>query len=224
MKWCSVRSHYTADADSDLCWMSSTCALNTSRSLTSLLLFVIGKFLDGAAMAEAADRTGQPFSQSVSRALGTRRAGLQRAEGRLRLEVRHGLGLPIRATDGIVFWKKSDSVFILVESISFWLHYSHSQWSKCFTHQRIIQHNTVEGVSLPLFLFHNVQMVPGSGLKKQDKLLHVLQVTGGTLALFFFKYTLSSCSTRFFLWFKHRLVSALCVWHIQSRQISWWGR
>lgn len=166
MKWCSVRSHYTADADSDLCSMSSACALNTSRSLTSLLLFVIGKFLDGAAVAEAADRTGQPFSQSVSRALGTRRAGLQRAEGRLRLEVRHGLGLPIRATDGIVFWKKSDNVFILVESISFWLHYSHSQWSKCFTHQRIIQHNTVEGVSLPLFLFHNVQMVPGSGLKK----------------------------------------------------------
>lgn len=65
--------------------MSSACALNTSRSLTSLLLFVIGKFLDGAAVAEAADRTGQPFSQCVSRALGTRRAGLQRAEGRLRL-------------------------------------------------------------------------------------------------------------------------------------------
>lgn len=56
---------------------------------TWLLLFGSGELLDGAALAEAADWTGQPFSQSVPRAFGTRRAGLQRAEGRLRLKVRH---------------------------------------------------------------------------------------------------------------------------------------
>lgn len=74
-----------------------------SACLTGLLLFVIGELLDGAALAEAADRTGQPFSQSVSGAFGTRRAGLQRAEGRLRLKVGHGLGLSIGAANGIVF-------------------------------------------------------------------------------------------------------------------------
>lgn len=58
-------------------------------SLTCLLLLAVRQLLDGAAVAEAADRTGQPFSQSVSRAFGTGRAGLQRAEGRLRLEVGH---------------------------------------------------------------------------------------------------------------------------------------
>lgn len=71
--------------------------------LTSLLLLVIGQFLDGAALAEAPDRTGQPFSQSVSRAFGTRGAGMQGAEGGLRLQVRHRLRLPIRAADRIVF-------------------------------------------------------------------------------------------------------------------------
>lgn len=87
-----------------------------SARLTSLLLFVIGEFLDGAAVAEAADRTGQPFSQSVSGAFGTRRAGLQRAEGWLRLKVRHWLRLSIRAANRIVFWKTSDKVYILVRS------------------------------------------------------------------------------------------------------------
>lgn len=64
--------------------------------LTSLLLLVIGQFLHRAALAEAPDRTGQPFPQRVSGAFGTRRAGLQGAEGGLRLQVRHRLGLPIR--------------------------------------------------------------------------------------------------------------------------------
>lgn len=80
-----------------LCW----------RRLTGLLLLVVGELLDGAAVAEAADRTGQPFPQSVSRAFGTRRAGLQRAERRLRLQVGHWLGLPIRAAHRVIFWKES---------------------------------------------------------------------------------------------------------------------
>lgn len=63
--------------------------MRTCRQFTWLLLFGSGELLDGAALAEAADWTGQPFSQSVPRAFGTRRAGLQRAEGRLRLKVRH---------------------------------------------------------------------------------------------------------------------------------------
>ena len=40
-------------------------------------------------MAEAADWTGQPFSQSVSGTFGTGRARRQRAEGRLWLKVGH---------------------------------------------------------------------------------------------------------------------------------------
>lgn len=71
--------------------------------LTSLLLLVVGQFLDRAALAEAPHRTGQPFSQSVSRAFGTRRAGMQGAEGGLRLQVRHRFRLPVRAADRIVF-------------------------------------------------------------------------------------------------------------------------
>lgn len=71
--------------------------------LTGLLLLVVGQFLDGAALAEAPDRTGQPFSQRVSGAFGTRRAGLQGAEGGLRLQVRHRLRLPVRAAAGVVF-------------------------------------------------------------------------------------------------------------------------
>lgn len=59
-----------------------------SAPLTWLLLFVIGEFLDRAA-TEAADRTGQPLSQGVSRAFWTRRAGLQGAEGCLWLKVNH---------------------------------------------------------------------------------------------------------------------------------------
>lgn len=54
-------------------------------------------------MAEAADRTGEPLPQSVPGAFGTRRAGRQRADGRLRLEVRYGLRLSISAANGVVF-------------------------------------------------------------------------------------------------------------------------
>lgn len=142
----SVKSHYSAAAEdfsTDLCVWSLTCGSSTtitrqwcvimpkalwflfiSARLTSLLLFVIGEFLDGAAMAEAADWTGKPFSQSVSGAFGTRRAGLQRAEGRLRLKVRHRLRLPIRATNGIVFWKESDvqRFFSKIHSVLLSLH------------------------------------------------------------------------------------------------------
>lgn len=71
--------------------------------LTGLLLFVVGEFLHRAATAEAADRTGEPFPQCVSRAFGARRAGLQRAEGGLRLQVGHRLRLSIRAADRVVF-------------------------------------------------------------------------------------------------------------------------
>lgn len=94
--------------------------------LTSLFLLVIGQFLDGAALAEAPDWTGQPFSQSVSRAFGTGRAGLQGAEGWLRLQVRHRLRLPIRAADGIVFWNIRQSFMVNYESfseeLSWWCH------------------------------------------------------------------------------------------------------
>lgn len=63
---------------------------------------MIGQFLDGAALAEAPDRTGQPFSQRVSGAFGSGRAGMQGAEGGLRLQVGHRLRLPVRAADRIV--------------------------------------------------------------------------------------------------------------------------
>lgn len=72
-----------------------------ASSLTRLLLLVVGQLLDGAALAEAPHRAGQPLPQRVSRAFGTRGAGLQRAEGGLRLEVGHRLGLSI--ANGIVF-------------------------------------------------------------------------------------------------------------------------
>lgn len=61
----------------------------TQAGLTCLLLLVIGELLDRAAVAEAADGTGEPFPQSVPGAFGPWRAGLQRAEGRLRLQVCH---------------------------------------------------------------------------------------------------------------------------------------
>lgn len=77
--------------------------VSVGEALTALLLFVAGELLDGAAVAEAAHRTLQPLPQSVRGALGARRAGLQRVEGRLRLEVGHGLRLSIGAADGVVF-------------------------------------------------------------------------------------------------------------------------
>ena len=122
----SVKSHYSAVADLDL-WslicgagttvMCQLCVimlralwfyllLNFFVCLTSLLLFVVGEFLDRASVAQAADWTGQPFSQSVSGPFRTRRAGLQWAEGWLRLKVRHRLRLSIRTAYRIVFWKK----------------------------------------------------------------------------------------------------------------------
>lgn len=79
-----------------------TCHHDRFCPLTWLLLFVIRKFLNRAA-TEAADRTGQPLPQSVPRAFGTRRAGLQGAEGRLRLKVGHRFGLAVRAANSVVF-------------------------------------------------------------------------------------------------------------------------
>lgn len=76
--------------------------MTVSAPLTWLLLFVIRKFLNRAA-TEAADRTGQPLPQSVPRAFGTRRAGLQGAEGRLWLKVGHRFGLAVRAANRVVF-------------------------------------------------------------------------------------------------------------------------
>lgn len=89
-------------------WDRVRISVGSVCCLTGLLLLAVGQLLDGAALAEAADRTGQPFSQSVSWAFGTRGAGLQRAEGRLRLQVRHRLGLSVRAANRIVFWKKQE--------------------------------------------------------------------------------------------------------------------
>lgn len=89
--------------------------------LTCLLLFVIGEFLHRATVAETADWTGQPFSQSVSGTFRTGRAGRQRAEGRLRLKVSHWLCLPIGATDRIVFCKESREVQILVRTNHNWI-------------------------------------------------------------------------------------------------------
>lgn len=65
------------------------------RRLTWLLGFA-GGFLDGAALAEAA-HWAQPFPQSVSWTFWARRAGLQRTEGWLRLQVCHRLALPVSA-------------------------------------------------------------------------------------------------------------------------------
>lgn len=111
--------------------------LNTVEWLTGLLLLIIGQFLDGAALAEASNRTGQPFSQSVPRAFGTRRAGLQRAEGWLRLKVRHWLGLPVGPTDRIVFWKKSNYGSVYEE-----LHFFQTQMAVL----TLVCVNTEEGV------------------------------------------------------------------------------
>lgn len=73
----------------------------SSSSLTGgLLLLVVGELLDGAALAEAPHWAGEPLSQGVPRPFGPRGAGLQRAEGGLRLQVGHRLGLPI--ADGVV--------------------------------------------------------------------------------------------------------------------------
>lgn len=74
----------------------------STSCLTRLLLLAVRQLLDGAALAEAAHRAGQPFPQSVSRAFGTRGAGLQRGDRHMRLKVGHRLGLPIGATDRIV--------------------------------------------------------------------------------------------------------------------------
>lgn len=65
-------------------------------ALAGVALLLVGDLLDVAAVAEAAHGAGEPLLQRVARALGPRRAGLDGAERRLRLERGHRLGLPSR--------------------------------------------------------------------------------------------------------------------------------
>lgn len=72
-------------------------------SPTWLLLLSAGWFLAGA---DPAAWTGQPLPLLVSRTFGNIwRTGLKGVEGRLRLQVRYRLGLPVRAAHMVVFWK-----------------------------------------------------------------------------------------------------------------------
>lgn len=76
-------------------------------ALAGVALLLVGDLLDVAAVAEAAHGAGEPLLQRVARALGPRRAGLDGAERRLRLERGHRLGLPSRLRHGVVLWKQS---------------------------------------------------------------------------------------------------------------------
>lgn len=71
------------------------------------LLVLAGELLDAAAVAEATHGAGQPLLEGVARALRSRRAGLDGAQGGLRLQVGHRLGLcSFGPADRVVLWKE----------------------------------------------------------------------------------------------------------------------